>query len=556
MMSGPDVNRTWVALALVVLLLLASSVGIIESQWKADLATARSVAERELGLLAHLVQDDLQEGNYQKAADTVEQWGRKDPTIVWLRLRTTSGFTLAEFERGHDDEATISLRAPISYSYSGAATIIFSKSLAPIVAKRVTLGMQLLVIVLAVTTMLAVLTRLVLLRDRESRRLEKYAEALQLTQYAIEQSSESFFWIDTRGQVFDINSKAYRSLGYTREEMIGLHVWDFDTGFTPSRWPSMLATMRQQGFVLLESQHRRKDGAMFPVEIKANYFRFGDNEYVFAFAHDITERLKARVARQRLSEELEERVQHRTAELIAAKNEAERASKAKSEFLSRMSHELRTPLNAILGFGQLLQMEPRLEEREKNQVNEIVYAGNHLLALINEVLDLARIETGRIDVRLEPVDIRQVVSDCNSAVTPQATQRQIAIHNHCRGGAEFLVMADTLRVRQVLLNFLSNSIKYSQPGGRIDVRCEPSDADRLRIIVQDDGRGIPADLQARVFQPFERLGVEAEAIDGTGIGLALSRHLATAMGGSIGFDSAVGAGSTFWIELPLAVETA
>ncbi len=236
--------------------------------------------------------------------------------------------------------------------------------------------------------------------------------------------------------------------------------------------------------------------------------------------------------------------------LIAAKDEAERANRAKSEFLSRMSHELRTPLNAILGFGQLLQrdtVEP-LEPGQQARVSQIVHGGQHLLVLINEVLDLARIEAGTLPVELQAVDVDAVVEDCLRLVQPMARQRPVHLVRQSSGGVAGLASADPTRLRQVLLNLLSNAIKYNRSGGTVTVLTRAI-ADGVGIEVSDEGEGLDDSQRQRLFQAFERLDADRSAIEGAGIGLALSKSLVELMNGRIGVHSRPGQGSTFWVEL-------
>jgi CheY-like chemotaxis protein len=225
---------------------------------------------------------------------------------------------------------------------------------------------------------------------------------------------------------------------------------------------------------------------------------------------------------------------------------ADTANTAKSQFLSRMSHELRTPLNAVLGFAQLLELrEQSTEDREA--VDHILKGGNHLLALINEVLDISRIEAGDMTLSPEPVHIADVVDEALALVGPMAAARSIRLnHDPCAHH----VLADRQRLKQVILNLLSNGVKYNRFGGTVTVLCEQHGDDRVRLNVTDTGPGISADDIARLFVPFERLGAASTDVEGTGIGLALSRRLAEAMGGALEVDSTVGEGSTFWIELP------
>src|SRR6266436_6599308 len=256
-------------------------------------------------------------------------------------------------------------------------------------------------------------------------------------------------------------------------------------------------------------------------------------------------RLHERVKRQ--AAELEVRVQERTRELSAATAEAGRANQAKSEFLSRMSHELRTPLNAILGFAQLLEMDAASAE-QRESVEQILRGGRHLLGLINEVLDISRIEAGRLQLSLEPVPVQETVRQAIELVQPSAAEAHVTVRAEAIGEA-LHVQADRQRLQQVLLNLLSNGVKYNRAGGTVTVACRETTARWLRIEVTDTGQGITADKLARLFTPFDRLGAEASAVEGTGLGLALSKSLVEAMGGTLKVRSEPEVGCTFSVEL-------
>jgi len=266
---------------------------------------------------------------------------------------------------------------------------------------------------------------------------------------------------------------------------------------------------------------------------------------------DITDLKKAYDELRLLNNELEFRVQQRTAQMEAARDEAERASQAKSEFLSRMSHELRTPMNAILGFSQLLEIE-ELPSEVQGYVHEIHRAGDYLLELINELLDLSRIETGKMSVFLQPINVDHAVKTAVEIVYQQMGEKGIRFSLDCQ--SELSVMADSTRLRQILINLLSNAVKYNVPNGAIKVTCHAREDGFLRISVIDTGPGIALEHQVNLFVPFERLGAEHSAVEGTGIGLALSKQLAELMGGRLGFESMIheGKGALFWLDLPIA----
>ena len=271
---------------------------------------------------------------------------------------------------------------------------------------------------------------------------------------------------------------------------------------------------------------------------------------------EVAERRHAQQEVMRLNEELERRVHERTAQLeesnrdlTAATREAESANRAKSEFLSNMSHELRTPLNAIIGFGQLLNHEDAASagpERSRGFVQHIVDAGNHLLTLINEILNLAQIESGKVSISLEPVDLREVLEECHALTRTASAQRGIRLVFPME--TTLSVSADRTRLKQVLLNLLSNAVKYNREHGAVLVECTAGDEGRVRIAVQDTGPGLTPDQLRSLFQPFNRLGRDA-TIEGSGIGLVLTKRLVELMGGTIGVHSAPGIGSTFWIDL-------
>jgi PAS domain S-box-containing protein len=238
-------------------------------------------------------------------------------------------------------------------------------------------------------------------------------------------------------------------------------------------------------------------------------------------------------------------------ELKQAQLESERANRAKSEFLSRVSHELRTPMNAIIGFTQLLELDPGLGDKQQRYVGHVTGAANHLLTLINELLDLEGLESGKIKLTMEAVDSGEILRECEHLVQPLAEKHLVKIERQVMSNKIAAVIADKMRLKQVVLNLMSNAIKYNREGGRMTVGCEDAGNGNLRISVTDTGPGISEEHMEELFEPFSRLGAEKSKIEGTGIGLTITKRLVELMGGEIGVDTTPGVGSTFWVELPI-----
>ena len=240
---------------------------------------------------------------------------------------------------------------------------------------------------------------------------------------------------------------------------------------------------------------------------------------------------------------LEQRVYERTKEL-------EKANDAKSEFLSSMSHELRTPMNAILGFSQILDMEEDLLPQHKNSVHEILQAGNHLLGLINEVLDLSKIEEGKLDINIEDINISEIIAQSIATVSPVSEKHNVHIVNNILPDMDYIVAVDKFRLKQVAFNLLSNAIKYNNKDGEVFINIEINENEKIRITFKDTGPGIAKHKQKKLFMPFERLGYEGNTVEGTGIGLVISKKLVELMGGKIGMYNNAIKGCTFYIEFP------
>jgi len=298
---------------------------------------------------------------------------------------------------------------------------------------------------------------------------------------------------------------------------------------------------------IYELTYIRKDGSRFPAVVSVTALRDAQNAIIgyLLIGTDNTARKLVEAERAQLYKAL----QDKNTELESAKAVAEKANLAKSNFLSSMSHELPTPLNAILGFAQLLESgAPAPTATQIVRLHQIIKAGWYLLDLINEILDLAVIESGKLSLSLEPLSLSDVLLECQAMIGPQAQQRGINIIFD-KVDPTWFAHADHTRVKQALINLLSNAIKYNREHGMVEVTCTAISPERIRIRIKDSGAGLPPDKLAQLFQPFNRLGQETGAEEGTGIGLVVTKQLVELMGGSIGVESTVGVGSEFWIEL-------
>jgi len=357
----------------------------------------------------------------------------------------------------------------------------------------------------------------------------------RMTHQIVDTAQDAVITVDAHGRITNWNIEAEPMFGWTQKEAIGQHL--FSLIIAPVHREEYERELQEclaagTGTILrkrAEITALRRDGSRFPAELNLSAMPCEQTYLFSAFVRNITER-----------KQLEE---SRLAVLTA-----EQASRAKSGFLSRVSHELRTPLNAILGFAQLLEMDALNAEQQKS-VQYILKGGRHLLALINEVLEISHIETGQLALSVEPVQVSDLISEAMGLIGPQAAASNIRVVKAPAEDPTLHVRADKQRLKQVLLNLLSNGVKYNRKDGTLTVSWHSVPESRVRITVTDTGGGIPPAMLPRLFTPFDRLGAEQADTEGTGLGLALAKQLVTALGGTISVDSTVGQGTSFSVDL-------
>ena len=364
------------------------------------------------------------------------------------------------------------------------------------------------------------------------------------TRSLFESNIDAIMTTDPSGIITDVNKQMEVLTGCTRDELIGAPFKNYFTDPEQAE-TSIKLVLNEKKVTNYELTARSRDGKETVVSFNATTFYDRDRRLqgVFAAARDVTERKL-----------LDHVLQEKNLELESARSVSEKANLAKSEFLSSMSHELRSPLNAILGFAQLMESDsppPTLSQKES--IAQILQAGWHLLKLINEILDLAKVESRQVPLSEEPISLAEVMLECQGMIEPQAQQRGIQMI-FPPFDIPYFVLADRTRVKQVLINLLSNAIKYNVKQGTVEIDCTESTPGRMRVSIRDTGPGLNSEQLAQLFQAFNRLGQEAGNEEGTGIGLVVAKRLVELMGGVIGVESTVGVGSVFWFELATAVE--
>ena len=373
----------------------------------------------------------------------------------------------------------------------------------------------------------------------------KVSESEEFISDIITSSADAIISIDSSGKIVLFNPASEKLFGYQSDEITGKNVSVLMPENERAAHDHYVSESELYATRIInkvrELQGLRQDGSLFPLELNVSRMKHHAEPHFIGICRDITERVEIEKNRQ---------AAHLAAEKAVL--EAEKASQAKSQFLSSMSHELRTPLNAVIGFSQIVKMDGKdnLTDDQLKNIDEIENAGHHLLELINDVLDLSKIESGIVDLNIEPLSLTDLMAQCEIIISPLLKKYRVTYSYAYEKCDQIVFNTDHLRLKQILLNLLSNACKYNKPGGTVDIHCERID-DSIRISIIDSGMGINYSEIKDLFEPFNRMGAECSQIEGTGIGLNITLKLVELLGGNLGIDSTPGKGSHFWIDLPL-----
>ncbi|MFQ5495380.1 MAG: PAS domain S-box protein, partial [Phycisphaerae bacterium] len=357
---------------------------------------------------------------------------------------------------------------------------------------------------------------------------------LRITQFAVDHAGEAIFWVGPDARFFAVNDAACRSLGYSREELLTMTVHDIDPNYPLEAWEEAWGEFRERRFATIESSNRSREGRVFPVEVAVNFMEFDGREFVCAFVRDITERKRA------------------AEELRKAMESAEAASRAKSTFLANVSHEIRTPITAMLAAAEALAGQEATELSTSQQVDMVVRNGRHLLALVDDLLDLSRVEAGRHEIRRTRADLLEIIADVNAAIEPLHRRPEVQFRILYDTPLPGVITTDATRLKQAIINLVKNALKFTAVGHvRLRIAADADAPDpRLTATVEDSGVGISDRDQPRIFEAFTQAEPgTAKFREGVGLGLPLSRWIAEELGGSLEVTSESGRGSRFTLRV-------
>ncbi|TGD76218.1 response regulator [Mangrovimicrobium sediminis] len=396
--------------------------------------------------------------------------------------------------------------------------------------------------------------------------------SLELCQLSVELAADEVFWMRPDSEVVYVNRSACERLGYRREELIGLRAWQWNPLLTPELWETHLEELRRHRCLHFDTQHRTKDGDVYPVEIKSHYFELDGQEFIFAYVLDISEQRAKEAALARYRDELEALVHARTLEVKLEKEKAEQTARqleqsqrealslarVKSNFLANMSHEIRTPMNGVMGMANAL-LHTQLDAAQQEQVQAILDCTGSLRAIIDDVLDLSRMESGNLVIESLSLDVWDCLHRVDQVTRQMAADKALELRIPERPASAPSYLGDGYRIQQVLVNLVGNAIKFTD-SGVVEVSLDVSSVDDRHDVIQwsvrDTGIGISRERQSTLFERFTQADSSStRRYGGSGLGLSICKQLVLLMGGEIGVHSEPGSGSTFWFRLPLEKDT-
>lgn len=383
--------------------------------------------------------------------------------------------------------------------------------------------------------------------------------ALKQSEMSIQLSSTPFQWIDANANMYKVNQAACDILGYSEEELTSMSIHDIDPIYQKEKWVKSWELWKNNQHLCFETIHRKKDGTLYPVEVSVNFIVFNNQEFIFAYFNDISERKRLEKALEDERNKLSELVKQRTIELdnslmiLKETNiKLQNAIQHKNRFISSMSHELRTPLNAVIGFTQALEKQyfGDLNEKQMEYVQLVESSGQHLLSLINDILDVSRIDAGSMDFIEELIDVNEVIKEVISIIDHEFKVKEISLSYDVAPDMAKLAV-DVRKLKQILINLLSNALKFTPQNGKVTIKCVKQDND-VKFIITDSGFGISNKDKPHIFEEFYQSDkVKEMAFGGAGIGLSLVKRFVEMHKGTIGFESEEDKGSSFWFTIPI-----
>ena len=386
---------------------------------------------------------------------------------------------------------------------------------------------------------------------RDTTKRKELEESLRLTQFSVDRAGDLVFWIDPEGALVFANETTCRQLGYTREELLGMSIYDVDR-LAPRPWGEHWTSLKEQGTLTFETVHRTKDGSEFPVEVTASYVDYGGRELDMAFSRDITKRKETEAALQRAAEQTaaaNRELEHAVVRANRLAGEAQAASTAKGEFVANMSHEIRTPINGVIGMTSLL-LDTELSPLQMDYAETVRVSAESLLIIVNDILDFSKIEAGKLEMENLAFDLRNTLEEMGDLLAMRAHEKGLEFTTLIEPDVPSRLSGDPGRLRQVLTNLVGNAVKFTERGEiavGVSLEAEEQETATLRFAVRDTGIGVPADKLEGLFQPFTQADASTtRRFGGTGLGLSISRSLVELFHGQIGGVSSPGEGSTFW----------